>query len=1363
MKRFVLLIFILSIVFQAFSQKGKHGNFTVTVADLVVNEYTRLTSDAGTGATTLIVQSNNLNANGRFSGPLEAGDLLMIIQMQGVTLNSFPSSSNPHNGKPYDDSWGTIMNYNNCGNYEFVEVAGVAGGNIIDLTCGLRLNYTASWKVQVIRVPRYNSLTINAPASITCDAWNGTSGGIVVCEVDQNISIAAGARIHADHRGFRGGIAQTNSGGYGGGQWSHFSFEEGAEKGESISGYQSEYEALGGGMYCKGAPANGGGGGNMHNAGGGGGGNGGDTASWSGYGNPDISNPNWITAWNLESAGFATHTSTGGGKGGYTFSINNRDALTTAPGNTLWGMDNRRVEGGLGGRPLEYSTGKIFLGGGGGAGHQNNDDGGSGGNGGGLVYILGYGDISGSGTINSNGQDGYPALGAAPGFNEITGTDGSGGAGAGGTIIVNIHGTVSGVSITANGGNGGNQIIQEGIMTGNHEAEGPGGGGGGGYIAISAGTPTRQANGGANGTTNSSGLTEFPPNGATAGGNGEHDATITPTVLTVPSPINACLGDDIDITALLSGFVPGGTQIIWWDQAAAGSVIHTGVTYSITNASNSDTVWVGFCPGWYRVPVIINISGPICVASPDTTICAGSSVQLGASGGVSYTWSPSGTLNNANIPNPVASPLTTTTYYVTATEGACESIDSVTVVVSEIIAGISADTSICAGESVQLIASGGGTYSWSNGGSLSNPAISNPVASPSASTTYTVTITNAFNCTATQSVTVTVHALPDPYLGPDTTICLGTVLTLDPGAGYTTYQWSPAGSNPTLDVSTSGTYGVTVTDANSCEGTDEIIVTVVNQMDATITSGIEYCSNSSPVNFTSTDAGGTWSGNGITNPATGAFDPSVAGAGSHQIIYEITGLCGDADTVNVTVHQAPVFNLGPDTTICLGTVLTLDPGAGYTTYQWSPAGSNPTLDVSTSGTYGVTVTDANSCEGTDEIIVTVVNQMDATITSGIEYCSNSSPVNFTSTDAGGTWSGNGITNPATGAFDPSVAGAGSHQIIYTILGACGDADTVTVIVHPAPVVDLGSTTIFCEGTNHILDAGAGYAIYDWNPSGSGQTYTVTTAGTYSVTVTDNEGCSGSATITMTEEPWADATIVSAGPFCSNDNSITMTASESGGTWSGTGISNAVSGTFDPSVAGAGTHEVAYTISGLCGDSDTTYITVYEAPVLNFTVTPESCAGAHDASVSIAISGGSSPYSVSWNHGAIDETLTDLAPGTYVVQVSDANSCSESGDIEIEAALNDCYSAHIYIPNVFSPNGDGDNDVLYVRGNGLEYIEFKVYNRWGEIVFQTETLSTGWDGTYKGQTVEPGVYSYMLRYTFAGESRQTMSGTITVVH
>lgn len=512
-----------------------HGAKTVSSSNTILNEYTALTSNISSGGTTINVTSSSLNANGRFSSNLQVGELIMIIQMQGV---SFTESN--------DSTYGKVSSYNNCGRFEFNEVSSIPSATKIKFSSPLRYSYTSSGKVQVIRVPRYSTLTVNSGASITAPAWNGSTGGIVAIEANHGVTL--NGTINVSGLGFRGGVVEQNSNLPGDHtNWRSTSDLDGAEKGESVAGYQSGYGA---GRYGRGAPANGGGGGNSHNASGGGGANSGTVALWNGKGNPDNSVANWTTAWNREALLFSANTSSGGGRGGYTYSANASNPQTKGPGNSSWGGDERYNVGGWGGRPLDYSGGRIFFGGGGGAGDSNDGTGVSGAAGGGIVYILSGRNVTGTGTINANGASAATTSGPR-------GRDGSGGGGGGGAVFIYTQGqTISNLTINAKGGDGGDQDL-----TVDAEAEGPGGGGGGGYISTTtASALTRVVTGGSSGTTNSSSMVNFLPNGATSGGNG--------TIATSPgNPYSGIVTLPIELKSF-SGKVNDGTIQLNWVTSA---------------------------------------------------------------------------------------------------------------------------------------------------------------------------------------------------------------------------------------------------------------------------------------------------------------------------------------------------------------------------------------------------------------------------------------------------------------------------------------------------------------------------------------------------------------------------------------------------------------------------------------------------------------------------------------------------------------------------------------------------------------------------------------------------------------------------
>lgn len=474
---------------------GIDGAATITSADSIVNQYTSLASAATSGSMSIVVDDiADLTAG----TSLAEDDLILLVQMQGATIKV-----------ANDSSFGEVTDYGEAGNYEYVFVESVSS-NTITFQSSLQNSYTATGKTQVIRVPQYSTVTIQSGASVTAPAWDGEVGGIVAFTASDNVMIYG--EINVTGLGFRGGAYQSSNS-YGKTAFYSANKGWGGEKGESIAGSSTDYEA-GGYRYCRGAIANGGGGGNGHNAGGGGGANGHSGNTWTGIGIM-CQSCTGSDAWKVDPEYIKVgdfSTSSGGGRGGYSYSNQNKDALTISPGDGSWGGDKRINIGGYGGRPLlADSDEKIFLGGGGGAGHGNNNVGGSGGNGGGLVFLIAK-SINGTGSINASGEAGDNT---SPNHN-----DAPGGGGGGGTIVIKAN-TLANISLEADGGDGGNQLIT------NNEAEGPGGAGGGGFISVpTSSTATTSVLSGSAGTTTSTSLTEFPKNGATEGDEGEVATTM---------------------------------------------------------------------------------------------------------------------------------------------------------------------------------------------------------------------------------------------------------------------------------------------------------------------------------------------------------------------------------------------------------------------------------------------------------------------------------------------------------------------------------------------------------------------------------------------------------------------------------------------------------------------------------------------------------------------------------------------------------------------------------------------------------------------------------------------------------------------
>ncbi len=359
--------------------------------------------------------------------------------------------------------------------------------------------------------------------------------------------------------------------------------------------------------------------------------------------------------------------------------------------------------------------------------------------------------------------------------------------------------------------------------------------------------------------------------------------TIKPSPAT--SPINGgpavCV---FDSTGLFSVTSTAGSGYSW--NVTPGSILSGNGTSTITatwNASGTYTVYVietnsyGCIGDTITASLLVNPL-PVANAGADVAICTGDNTTLSASGGISYNWSPGTGLNNTAVSNPVASPVQTTSYVVQVTDtNGCRNTDTVTVTVNALPpANAGIDSAICLGSNAQLNATGGIIYTWTPATGLSNTAIGNPLASPGATTTYTVTVTDGNGCSKTDEITITVNSLPVAVASADSVICNGSAITLHASGGIS-YSWSPVTDldnpvlqNPTASPSVPTTYTVTVTDNNGCTDTEEVQVDVDAQpvadfdfTDSVDCSGVTLYFKNNSQNAThyhwTLGTGGTWS------------------------------------------------------------------------------------------------------------------------------------------------------------------------------------------------------------------------------------------------------------------------------------------------------------------------------------------------------------------------------------------------------------------------------------------------------------------------------------------------------------------------
>ena len=843
------------------------------------------------------------------------------------------------------------------------------------------------------------------------------------------------------------------------------------------------------------------------------------------------------------------------------------------------------------------------------------------------------------------------------------------------------------------------------------------------------------------------------------------------------SPVNVCQSGNISFNDTL---LTPGVQV-------------TGRSWSFGDGGTStaqDPIHFYAAPGTYTVTLVLTsgtgcldtISKQVTILQPPTVsggnnanICQGQSapVQLQASGAQTYLWSPAAGLSCTSCPNPQATPLTTTTYTVigTAANG-CLDTAQVTVTVDPLpVITTGTNPSICAGSSVQLAAAGATAYTWTPATGLSCTSCSNPVAAPSGTTTYTVTGTNVNGCSSTAQVTVTVNQNPAVNAGmTGGALCAGSSAQLQASGGVS-YTWFPATglscttcANPTATPSATTTYIVQGTNAAGCTDTAAVTVPVnsLPQVSAGTTQNI--CLGGSAQLQASGATTYTWS------PSTGLSCTSCPNPVATPMVtttYTVTGVdangCANTAQVTVNVNALPVVSAGPDQTICEGAGAQLL-ATGAAGYNWAPATglsctncANPTASPLLTTTYTVTGNSASGCPDTAQVTVYVnplpqinagqdvsicrLGQVQLQASGGISYSwtPGSSLSCITCPDP--------VANPVTAT-------------IYTVTGidanGCSNQDQVTVNIYPDAVIDAGPDQTVCAGGQVQLSA-AGGQTYTWTPANGlscvqcpDPTFIATDNASFMVTGIDANGCVDSDMVNIT--------VIQKNPYSFGSNAeICVGASvnlfANGGDsyeWlpaSGLSSPNASNPIATPETT---TEYMVIIRQGNCF-TDTGIVTIKVHPVPTVDAGGDQTIIAGNSVTLFANATHTDHYR--WTPAEDLSCNTCQSPDaspkkttTYTVSVSNNFGCEAKDDVTIFIK---CDNSQVFLPNTFTPNGDGNNDRFVPQGKGVGVVRrFRIFNRWGETIYDVENLmindeNRGWDGTYKGEAMKPDVYVYVV--------------------
>ncbi|MBL0309157.1 MAG: PKD domain-containing protein [Bacteroidetes bacterium] len=696
----------------------------------------------------------------------------------------------------------------------------------------------------------------------------------------------------------------------------------------------------------------------------------------------------------------------------------------------------------------------------------------------------------------------------------------------------------------------------------------------------------------------------------------------------------------------------------------------------------------------YPVPVANFSFGTTCVNSPVMFTNSSTGNNLG------YNWNfGNGLTSNQQNPSPIYS--ASGNYSVRlalASSDGCRDTATQSLTIHPLPAvTLNSDTQICPFTSVQLLASGGTSYVWTPTAGLSNPNISNPIATPSppAPVVYTLRITDAFQCSNTGMVRISFHPIPNIDAGLDTSVCLNPGSFRDSvllrATGGVNYQWSPTTglsnpniSNPVSRPTTNTTYYLTGTDVNGCSLTDSVAVYFLDpSLELIIDTSIGFCVGDTARPRILNQGASLYLWNPIqylTHPTsfnTGFFPPDTL-----QYVLTVSNYCyTKSDSLSVIVWPLPVLGLNPLDSVCIGDSIQLNV-SGAKTYQWN---SEPTL-------------------------------------SDLQ-----------------------IPNPVANPVSTT-----QYTVTGTSINGCIKHDSTTILVYLPSVIRLAPQVSFvCEG-NPVQLSATGAASYVWSPASSLDSSTsanpiASPADTtwYFVKATNVHGCTSNDSLLLRVQHPVTANTASPFNACVG---VPLQLAASGGFYYEWFPSKGLNDAFSnhPFVLADSTTNYIVRVSNDCF-SDTAVAEVILHPLPEVDAGPDTLIWRDtDAMLEGATNESNHFWHPSdWLNRPFELNTNATPPRTiwYELFAVDEFGCVGKDSVLITVEPHTI----LLVPTGFSPDGSGVNDVFHiVRWLNIERLkEFSVYNRWGERVFSTKDISQGWDGSFRGRPQPIGVYAWSI--------------------
>jgi gliding motility-associated-like protein len=773
------------------------------------------------------------------------------------------------------------------------------------------------------------------------------------------------------------------------------------------------------------------------------------------------------------------------------------------------------------------------------------------------------------------------------------------------------------------------------------------------------------------------------------------------------------------------------------------------------------TPTAGQCASTTTLTITVN-SPVVPTFTPIPPICSDSSLAslpTISTNDIKGTWSPP--LNNA----------ATTTYTFTPNAGQCATTTTLTITITPALTPIfAAIPPICSGTPLAALpttSTNGITGTWS-------PDLNN-----TKTTTYTFT-PNMGQCAFSTTLTITVTPATTPTFNPIAPICSGIPLAALPTTSTNGIigTWSPA-----LNNTATTTYTFTPK-VGQCATTTTLTITVTPGTTPTFSPVAAICSGTPLAALPTTS----------TNGITGTWSPALNNAATTTYTFTpTTGQCATPTTLTITVTPPTTPTFNPIAPICSGTALAALPTISTNGIMgtWSPA-----LNNTATTTYTFTP-NAGQCATTTTLTISVNAGTTPTFNPVAPICSGTPLAALPTTS----------TNGITGTWSPALNNATTTTYTFTpTTGQCATPSTLTITVTPPTTPTFNPIAPICSGaalaalpttsTNGITGTwlpalnNTVTTTYTFTPN-AGQCATTTT-----LTISVNVGttptfnpiapiCSGSILsalpttstngITGTWSPALNNITTTTYTFtpqagqCATGTTLTITVtpgitpifSPVAAVCSGTTLAalpttstNGITGTWSPPLNNTTTTTYTFTpATGQCATPASATIEVNTAPIFTLGKDTFLCSGE-----SILLNPQMNTFAnYLWQNGSNAPTYLVQASGTYYLTAS--NQCGSFTD-SVNIGIGLC---KLFMPSAFTPNGDGLNDIFRVKYPfPVNNFEMAVYNRWGQKVFETTNISSGWDGTFNGITQPSGTYVWAISVTDAQNTKQTLNGTVVLI-